>query len=109
MRAGHWAELLLADEGDTLCSTCYVTEHCFDRNAGRRTSRRAEHALFIAASVSLEVEPAPNNARRLYAGVNIAAPVRVVWDALTDYDGLGNFIPGAARAPLRRALHGLEA
>ena len=43
----------------------------------------------------MEVEPAPNNARRLYAGVDVGAPVAVVWRALTDYDGLGSFIPGA--------------
>ena len=48
----------------------------------------------------MEVESAPNNARRLYAGVDIGAPVSVVWGALTDYNGLGNFIPGpAASAP----------
>lgn len=74
--------------------------------AGKRSGRQAGRALLITAAVSLEVEPAPNNARRLYAGVNIAAPVQVVWDALTDYDGLGNFIPGACRAPQRHTLLG---
>ena len=50
----------------------------------------------------MEVEPAPNNARRLYAGVDVGAPVAVVWRALTDYDSLGSFIPGAcARTRLR--------
>lgn len=44
--------------------------------------------------MAVVVEPATNNARRLFAGVDIAAPVAVVWDSLTDYDGLGNFIPG---------------
>ena len=47
-----------------------------------------------APDVAVVVEPATNNARRLFAGVDIAAPVAVVWDSLTDYDGLGNFIPG---------------
>ena len=32
--------------------------------------------------------------RILYAGIDIDAPVAVVWQALTDYEGLGNFIPG---------------
>ena len=47
-----------------------------------------------APDVAVVVEPATNNARRLFAGVDIAAPVAVVWDSLTDYDGLGKFIPG---------------
>lgn len=46
--------------------------------------------------MALIVEPASNNARTLFAGVDIDAPVSVVWDALTDYDGLGTFIPGMA-------------
>jgi len=41
------------------------------------------------------VERAARNSRRLYAAVQIAAPIDVVWGALTDYEGLGNFIPGA--------------
>jgi hypothetical protein len=47
-----------------------------------------------AAAVAVEVEPGPNNSRRVYAGVSIAAPWASVWGALTDYDGLGDFIPG---------------
>lgn len=46
--------------------------------------------------MALLVEPASNNARKLFAGVDIAAPVSVVWESLTDYDGLGTFIPGKA-------------
>ena len=46
--------------------------------------------------MALLVEPASNNARKLFAGVDIAAPVSVVWDSLTDYDGLGTFLPGMA-------------
>ena len=44
--------------------------------------------------MAVEVEPGPSNSRRVYAGVSIAAPWASVWGALTDYDGLGNFIPG---------------
>lgn len=54
-----------------------------------------------ASTVAVTVEPAGNNARRLYAGVDISAPVDVVWGALTDYDGLGTFIPGTAFARSR--------
>jgi len=36
----------------------------------------------------------------VYAAIDIGAPVAAVWDALTDYDGLGNFIPGTTLPPL---------
>lgn len=49
-----------------------------------------------ADRVAVVVEPAGNNGRCLYAGVDISAPVDVIWGALTDYDGLGDFIPGLA-------------
>ena len=48
-----------------------------------------------AQSVEVKVERGARNSRRLYAAVQIAAPIDVVWGALTDYEGLGNFIPGA--------------
>lgn len=46
------------------------------------------------SAVLVEVERGPSNSRRLYAGVDIAAPWTAVWAALTDYDGLDSFIPG---------------
>ena len=46
------------------------------------------------SAVLVEVEQGPSNSRRLYAGVDIAAPWTAVWAALTDYDGLDSFIPG---------------
>lgn len=48
-----------------------------------------------APPVQVTVERGARNSRRLYAAVEIAAPVEVVWGALTDYQGLGSFIPGA--------------
>jgi len=48
-----------------------------------------------AEQVMVEVDKASRNARRLYAAVSIAAPLDQVWQSLTDYEGLGNFIPGA--------------
>ena len=47
-----------------------------------------------AEQVTVEVDKASRNARRLYAAVSIDAPLSQVWQALTDYEGLGNFIPG---------------
>ena len=54
--------------------------------------RRRQQAVVVGLHVT--VEPAGGNSRRCYAGINISAPVECVWNALTDYDGLGNFIPG---------------
>jgi hypothetical protein len=60
--------------------------------------------------VAVDVETAPGNARRLFARVDIAAPPFVVWGALTDYDRLGDFVPGLAenrclsRGPARATL-----
>ena len=49
--------------------------------------------------VNVVVERAERNSRRLYAAVQIAAPVETVWGALTDYEGLSNFIPGMSLGP----------
>lgn len=45
-------------------------------------------------SVDVTVERGARNSRRLYAAVQIAAPVHIVWGALTDYERLNTFIPG---------------
>lgn len=41
----------------------------------------------------LTLEKTSWNSRKLYASVNIAAPVDQVWRCLNDYEGLANFIP----------------
>jgi hypothetical protein len=70
--------------------------------------RTAQQCRASAAdAVAVTVEPAGNNARRLYAGVDVYAPVSVIWSALTDYDGLGDFIPGT-HACMHTWAHGLQ-
>ena len=64
---------------------------------GRRASSSASSSSSSPASlIPVDVEPAPSNARRLFASVDIAAPSFVVWSALTNYERLGDFIPGLA-------------
>lgn len=47
-----------------------------------------------AAAVLVGVERGPKrNSRRVVAGLDIAAPLHVVWGALTDYDNLAAFVP----------------
>lgn len=43
--------------------------------------------------VSVSIVKTSYSSRKLEACVSIQAPVDVVWDALTDYDNLGTFIP----------------
>ena len=56
--------------------------------------------------MTVEVDKASRNARRLYAAVNIDAPLSQVWQALTDYKGLGNFLPGEWLGPISLVLWG---
>lgn len=55
-------------------------------------------ALFTAApltrqGVSVEVEKTSWNSRKLFATVEVQAPVELVWERLTDYEHLHTFIP----------------
>ena len=59
------------------------------------TEMQTQHARQTQQRVEVTVERAGNNSRCLYAGIDVAAPIEAVWDALTDYDALDNFIPGA--------------
>ena len=43
--------------------------------------------------IKVELEKTTWNSRKLFASVHIKAPVGTVWGCLTDYEGLGEFIP----------------
>ena len=62
--------------------------------AGKSVAGRRQ-ALVMGLTVT--VEPAGGNSRCCFAGIEISAPVECVWSALTNYEGLGDFIPGAVR------------
>lgn len=47
----------------------------------------------IHSQVMVDVEQTSWNSRKLFATVDVAAPVDIVWDSLTDYEHLGDFIP----------------
>jgi hypothetical protein len=44
----------------------------------------------------VRVEKAPQNSRRIFAGIDIMASVDTVWDVLTDYANLQNVVPNLA-------------
>lgn len=46
--------------------------------------------------VKIEIEKLPNNSRRIVSSVAIAAPLDAVWNVLTDYERLSDFIPSLA-------------
>lgn len=46
--------------------------------------------------VKIEIEKLPNNSRRIVSSVAIAAPLDAVWNVLTDYERLSDFIPNLA-------------
>ncbi|KAI8467286.1 MAG: hypothetical protein J3K34DRAFT_430906 [Monoraphidium minutum] len=52
-----------------------------------------EASRFAPGEVSVMIEKPSFSSRRLIAATSILAPPERVWEALTDYDGLGQFIP----------------
>ena len=58
-----------------------------------RSSPRGSCPPSPSVGVSIQVDKTSWNSRRIYASISITAPVEMVWDALTDYDNLGTFIP----------------
>lgn len=44
----------------------------------------------------VRVEKAPQNSRRIFAGIDILASVDTVWEVLTDYSNLQNVVPNLA-------------
>lgn len=58
------------------------------------TSSSATSLSSAGNQAKVQVEKTPGNSRRLVASVAIDTPPSVVWGALTDYQNLGNFIPG---------------
>ncbi|EXB44480.1 hypothetical protein L484_013899 [Morus notabilis] len=50
--------------------------------------------------VTIETKKLPNNTRRIVSSVGIHAPLGAVWEVLTDYERLSDFIPGLALSRL---------
>ena len=51
-------------------------------------------------SIEIEIVKTGNNSRRIRSKVRIQASLQAVWDILTDYEGLADFIPGLAVSKL---------
>uniref|UniRef100_A0A803NQ47 Coenzyme Q-binding protein COQ10 START domain-containing protein n=1 Tax=Cannabis sativa TaxID=3483 RepID=A0A803NQ47_CANSA len=70
-----------------------------------RCSSSTSHSQSISESesedgVCIEIQKLPNNSRRILSSVAINASLLAVWNVLTDYEGLADFIPGLAISQL---------
>jgi hypothetical protein len=53
----------------------------------------AEDSCLVPGEAVARVEKAPENSRRIYAGIDIPVSVDVLWKLLTDYANLGKVVP----------------
>lgn len=53
----------------------------------------AEDSCLVPGEAVVRVEKAPENSRRIYAGIDIPVSVDVLWNLLTDYANLQNVVP----------------
>jgi hypothetical protein len=52
-----------------------------------------EDQCLVPGEPVIRVEKAPENSRRIFAGIDIMASVNTVWSVLTDYDNLQRVVP----------------
>jgi hypothetical protein len=55
-----------------------------------------EDQCLVPGEAVVRVEKAPENSRRIFAGIDILASVDTVWDVLTDYANLQQVVPNLA-------------
>ncbi|WP_439346231.1 SRPBCC family protein [Vacuolonema iberomarrocanum] len=63
----------------------------------------ANAAVICLEGVDIQSEPLEGRRRRISAAINISHPVEQIWQILTDYDHLADFIPNLAES--RRIEH----
>lgn len=51
-------------------------------------------------SIEIEIEKTGKNSRRIRSKIAVQASLQTVWDILTDYERLADFIPGLAVSQL---------
>ncbi|KAK4572984.1 hypothetical protein RGQ29_031100 [Quercus rubra] len=61
-----------------------------------------EKELEYGDGVYIEIEKLESNSRRIRSRIDIDAPLQTVWNILTDYERLADFIPGLAVCQLLR-------
>lgn len=100
---------------------------CFNNKKTKHFSRRPHVQLYCSSSgnkvdfdseallpqndddldieIKIEIEKTGNNCRRIQSEIGIEAPLSTVWNLLTDYERLADFIPGLAVCRLLHKTH----
>lgn len=91
------ADLYVAAVNDNVSTTTTTTTLAFE-DVDYGTSEMAppfldEDQCLVQGEPVIRVEKAPENSRRIFAGIDIMASVDDVWNVLTDYSHLQDIIP----------------
>ena len=71
-------------------------------NENSDAEEEEENELEYGDGVCIEIEKLESNSRRIRSRIDIDAPLQTVWNILTDYERLADFIPGLAVCQLLR-------
>ena len=79
----------------------YITSSASSQESGRRDRNpSAFSAATEAAQVKISTEKRPARERRIVASVTIPQPIEQVWQVITDYEHLADFIPSLTSSKL---------
>lgn len=53
----------------------------------------AEEICLLPEEPQVRIEVAPSNSRRIFSGIDIIAPIELIWKTLTDYENLQDLVP----------------
>ncbi|KGN45631.1 uncharacterized protein LOC101204838 [Cucumis sativus] len=67
-----------------------------DENGDYSDVSDSETIFDDGGGLSIQIEKLGTNSRRIYSRIGIDAPLQAVWNILTDYERLADFIPGLA-------------
>ncbi|XP_038874642.1 uncharacterized protein LOC120067209 [Benincasa hispida] len=67
-----------------------------DDNGDYSDASESETSFDDGGGLSIQIEKLGSNSRRIYSRIGIDAPLQAVWNILTDYERLADFIPGLA-------------
>ncbi|XP_050251476.1 uncharacterized protein LOC126698352 isoform X1 [Quercus robur] len=67
-----------------------------NENSDAEEEEEEENELEYGDGVCIEIEKLESNSRRIRSRIDIDAPLQTVWNILTDYERLADFIPGLA-------------
>ncbi|XP_050388064.1 uncharacterized protein LOC126805016 [Argentina anserina] len=73
-----------------------LSEDHDDYDEGDEAEQSGNVGADIDVDVELEIEKTRRNCRRIRSEIKIEAPLATVWNLLTDYERLAEFIPGLA-------------